>query len=218
MQKVTDGRLARGEARRELLLDAAVGIVGEQGLGALTHRAVAASAAVSLASVTYHYPSADDLRQATFEHAGSRIGLEFLELVTRAAEEPDALPDICGDFTARLVTQRRIDTIAVFEMILAAGHDSELEPVKRLLELRLARLLAPYVGSDEAAFTVTAALQGLVLTALSPDRARDPGRLRDAVSDLIRRYRAIPAPGGPVPPHVAAPTAGEALWNRSSPR
>ncbi|MEU9957844.1 TetR family transcriptional regulator [Streptomyces sp. NPDC050982] len=208
MQKMTDGRLARGEARRELLLDAAVGIVGEQGMGALTHRAVAAAAAVSLASVTYHYPSADDLRRATFEHAGSRIGLEFLGLVTRAAEAPDALPDICGDFTAHLVTERRIDTIAVFEMILAAGHDPELGPVKRLLELRLARLLAPYVGSDEAAFTVTAALQGLVLTALVPDRAREPGRLRDAVSDLIRRYRAAP---------TAVRTAGEAPWNRSSP-
>jgi TetR/AcrR family transcriptional regulator, regulator of biofilm formation and stress response len=192
MHKVTDGRLARGDARKTLLLDAAVRIVGEQGLGALTHRAVATGAAVSLASVTYHYPSIDDLRRATFEHAGSRIGLEFVGLIAHTAAEPDALPDICGDFTAHLVTERRTDTIAVFEMILAAGHDPELGPVKRLLDQRLAQLLAPYVGSEAAAFTVTAAMQGLVLTALAPDRARDPGWLRGAVSDLIRRYRAIP--------------------------
>ncbi|MFF1763014.1 TetR/AcrR family transcriptional regulator [Streptomyces sp. NPDC058249] len=189
-QNVADGRLARGEARRKLLLDAAVGIVGERGVGALTHRAVAAAADVSLASVTYHYPSIDDLRRSTFEHAGSRIGLEFLALVTRAAADPDALPDICGDFTARLVTERRTDTIAVFEMIVAAAHDPELGPVKRLLEQRLSRLLFSYVESEAAASTVTAALQGLVLSALAPDRARDPGRLREAVSDLIRRYRA----------------------------
>ncbi|HEX9537555.1 MAG TPA: TetR family transcriptional regulator [Streptosporangiaceae bacterium] len=192
MHKVTDGRLARGDARKTLLLDAAVRIVGEQGLGALTHRAVAAGAAVSLASVTYHYPSIDDLRRATFEHAGSRIGLEFVGLIAHTATEPDALPDICGDFTTHLVTERRTDTIAVFEMILAAGHDPELGPVKGLLDQRLAQLLAPYVGSEGAAFTVTAAMQGLVLTALALDRARDPGWLRGAVSDLIRRYRAIP--------------------------
>ncbi|MEV6735804.1 TetR family transcriptional regulator [Streptomyces sp. NPDC051104] len=192
MHKATDGRLARGDARRTLLLDAAVRIVGEQGVGALTHRAVAAAAAVSLASVTYHYPSIDDLRRATFEHAGSRIGLEFVGLSAHTAEEPDALPDLCGDFTAHLVTERRTDTIAVFEMILAAGHDPELGPVKGLLEQRLARLLTPYVGSEAAAFTVTAAMQGLVLTALALDRAGEPGRLRDAVSDLIRRYRATP--------------------------
>jgi len=161
-------------------------------LGALTHRAVAAGAAVSLASVTYHYPSIDDLRRATFEHAGSRIGLEFVGLIAHTATEPDALPDICGDFTTHLVTERRTDTIAVFEMILAAGHDPELGPVKGLLDQRLAQLLAPYVGSEGAAFTVTAAMQGLVLTALALDRARDPGWLRGAVSDLIRRYRAIP--------------------------
>ncbi|HEY4849752.1 MAG TPA: TetR family transcriptional regulator [Streptosporangiaceae bacterium] len=192
MHKVTDGRLARGDARKTLLLDAAVRIVGEQGLGALTHRAVAASAAVSLASVTYHYPSIDDLRRATFEHAGSRIGLEFVGLIAHTATEPDALPDICGDFTAHLVTERRTDAIAVFEMILAAAHDRELGPVKGLLDQRLAQLLAPYVGSEGAAFTVTAAMQGLVLTALALDRVRDPGWLRGAVSDLIRRYHAIP--------------------------
>ncbi|MEY9964972.1 DNA-binding transcriptional regulator YbjK [Streptacidiphilus sp. MAP12-16] len=195
MTKAADGRLARGEARKTLLLDAAVRIVGEQGAGALTHRAVAAGAAVSLASVTYHYPSIDDLRQATFEHAGSRIGLEFLALVTRTASQPDALPELCGDFTAHLVADRRTDAIAVFEMILAAGHDPELGPVKRLLDQRLARLLEPYVGSEAAALTVTAAMQGLVLTALAPDPARDPQWLRGAVSDLIRRYRATPRPG-----------------------
>jgi DNA-binding transcriptional regulator YbjK len=196
MRKVPDGRLARGDARRTLLLDAAVRIVGEQGVVALTHRAVAAGAAVSLASVTYHYPSIDDLRRATFEHAGSRIGLEFLGLVAHTAAEPDDLPDICGDFTAHLVTERRIDTIAVFEMILAAGHDPELGPVKGLLDQRLAQLLEPYVGSAAAAFTVTAAMQGLVLTALSLDRVGGPGWLRGAVSDLIRRYRGNPRPSG----------------------
>ncbi|MFF5009967.1 TetR/AcrR family transcriptional regulator [Streptomyces phaeochromogenes] len=180
------------------MLDAAVRVVGEQGVGALTHRAVAAGAVVSLASVTCHYPSIDDLRRATFGHAGPRIGLDFLTLVAQIAEEPgvphglDALPDLCGDFTAHLVTERRTDTIAVFEMIVATGHDPELGPVKGLLDQRLARLLMPCVGLERAALTVTAAMQGLVLSALSsvaPDEARDPERLRGAVIDLIRRYR-----------------------------
>ncbi|MEU9783218.1 hypothetical protein AB0H92_20025 [Streptomyces phaeochromogenes] len=136
--------------------------------------------------------------------------LDFLTLVAQIAEEPgvphmpdephgpgaphalDALPDLCGDFTAPLVTERRTDTIAVFEMIVAIGHDPELGPVKGLLDQRLARLLMPCVGLEEAVLTVTAAMQGLVLSALSsvaPDQARDPERLRGAVSDLIRRYR-----------------------------
>ena len=65
-----DGRLARGAARRELLLDAAARVVSERGSAALTHRAVAAEAGVSLASVTYHFASVADLHRATFEHVG----------------------------------------------------------------------------------------------------------------------------------------------------
>lgn len=195
MPRADDGRLARGEARKTLLLDAAVRIVGEQGAGALTHRAVAAGAAVSLASATYHYPSIDDLRRATFQQAGARIGLEFLDLVARTAARPDELPELCGDFTAHLVADRRTDAIAVFEMILAAGHDPGLGPVKQLLDQRLGRILEPYVGSAVAARTVTAAMQGLVLAALTPDPTRDPNWLREAVGDLIRRYRATSRPG-----------------------
>jgi DNA-binding transcriptional regulator YbjK len=215
MRKVTDGRLARGDARKTLLLDAAVRVVGEQGLSALTHRAVASGAAVSLASVTYHYPSIDELRRATFEHAGSRIGLEFVGLIAHTSAEPDAVADICGDFTALLVTERRTDTIAVFEMILAAGHDPELGPVKGLLEQRLAQLLAHYVGSETAAFAVTAAMQGLVLSALAIDGPRDPEWLRGAVSDLIRRYRVVPRPQVPGTPLVVPSTAGESSWTCS---
>ncbi|MEU9898634.1 TetR family transcriptional regulator [Streptomyces phaeochromogenes] len=55
-----------------LLLDAAVRVVGEQGVGALTHRAVAAGAVVSLASVTCHYPSIDQCHEVKDPLAVSR--------------------------------------------------------------------------------------------------------------------------------------------------
>ena len=113
----TDGRLSRGTTRKILLLDAAVRIVAEFGANALTHRAVAKSAQVSLASVTYHYPSSVALRSAAYEYAGARIGQEFARLVLETASNLDALPEICADFTARLLTENRIDTMTVFEQI-----------------------------------------------------------------------------------------------------
>jgi len=187
----TDGRLSRGMTRKTLLLETAVRIVAESGANALTHRAVAQSAQVSLASVTYHFPSSDDLRSATYEYAGSRIGLQFAALVGTISDI-EALPEICANFTVGLVTDHRTDTMTVFEMILAAGHDPQLSPVTSLLNDRLAKLLEPYLRSDTAAQIVSAAIQGLVLTALAIDRPNRGGWLWSAVSDLIRRYRVPP--------------------------
>jgi DNA-binding transcriptional regulator YbjK len=188
----TDGRLLRGEARRTLLLDASVRIVAEQGASALTHRAAAKAAEVSLASVTYHFPSSVDLRRATYEFAGSRIGLTFADQIPPDASQREILSDLCGDFAARLLVEHRTDVITVFEMILAAVHDPALRPVTRLLNDRLARLLAPYLGSGESALAVSAAMQGLILAAFTLDGSGHGDWLRGAVSELVHRYRALP--------------------------
>jgi DNA-binding transcriptional regulator YbjK len=185
-----DGRAARGDARKTLLLDAAVRVVADRGSGALTHRAAAAEAGVSLASVTYHFPSIDDLRRATFEYAGSRIGLDFVALIAEASSDIERIPEISGDFVAMLATGRRVETIATFEMILAASHDRELQPVIRFFDDRLSELFLPYVGDQGAALTITAAIQGLLLTVLASDDPDAPAGVRDAVIDLIHRYRA----------------------------
>src|SRR5258708_24732715 len=155
-----DGRLARGAARRALLLDAAARVVAERGSAALTPRAVAAEAGVSLASATYHFSSAADLHRAVFEHAGSAIGLELAALVADAAQDAAAVPEVCADFAVRLAGERRVETAAVFEMIVAAGHDAKLRPVARFFQDRLTELFLPYVGDATAARTAASAGQG----------------------------------------------------------
>jgi DNA-binding transcriptional regulator YbjK len=189
MMANTDGRLARGELRRTLLLDAAVTVVAEHGYAALTHRAAAAEAGVSVASVTYHFPSIGDLREAMFQHAGSRIGLAFRDVIQAASARAEDVPEITGSFSAQLVAEQRVDTTAVFEMIIAAGHDPALRPLVRFFNDRLAELLDPYIGSQPGAHTVAAAIQGLILSFIAqPDIEATQG-LYDAVVDLVRRYR-----------------------------
>jgi TetR/AcrR family transcriptional regulator, regulator of biofilm formation and stress response len=185
-----DGRLARGVARRTLLLNAAVGVVARSGAGALTHRAVASEAQVSIASVTYHFPSIDQLRRETFEHAGSKIGLELADLVVAASDRIDEIPEICANYAVRLVVERRVQTAAVFELIVAAGHDDAMKPVVALYNGMLSNLLAPYAGGVSRARTVGAAIQGLLLVQLASAFPTDPEGLAEAVSDLICRYRA----------------------------
>jgi DNA-binding transcriptional regulator YbjK len=196
MSAQTDGRLARGELRKTLLLDAAVQVVAEHGSGALTHRAVAAEASVSLASVTYHFPTIGDLREAMFNHAGTRIGLAFRHVIEAAGDRPNDVPEVAGRWMAELVTERRVDTIGVLEMIIAAGHEPRLRPLVRFFNDRLAELLRPYIGSQSRALIVAAAIQGLILGYISRVDIEDPRGLSDAVADLIYRFSKTQDPAG----------------------
>ena len=196
MESAIDGRLARGATRRGLLLDAAVRVVAARGSGALTHRSVAAEAQVSIASVTYHFPSIGELRHETLEHAGSSIGLELADLVLAASTRIEEIPDICAAYAVRLVTERRVETAAVFELIVAAGHDEDLKPVVALYNGLLADLLMPYTGDRRDAMTAGGAVQGLLLVQLASAFPVDPSGLAEAVADLIRRYRAKEPTGG----------------------
>jgi DNA-binding transcriptional regulator YbjK len=189
MESETDGRLARGAVRRTLLLDAAIRVVAGRGSGSLTHRAVADQAQVSIASVTYHFPSIGDLRRETLEYAASNIGMELAGLVLATSVRIDETPEICAAFAIRLVVERRIETAAVFELIVAAAHDEELQPIVALYNERLSELLAPYEGDQVSAKIVAAAIQGLLIVHLASPLPADSDELGRAVADLIRRYR-----------------------------
>jgi DNA-binding transcriptional regulator YbjK len=186
----SDGRLKRGRARRELLLDAAVAVIASGGARQLTHRAVASQAGVSLASVTYHFPSIADLRSAAFGHAGSRVGFAFRGLFEANRDDLSRVPQLAAAHVASLVGPGRQDTVAVFEMILAANHDDALKPVIRELEGHLADLLTPYVGDRSIALTVGSSIQGLILSHLARGDSTDTGSLHDAVAELVGRYGA----------------------------
>lgn len=47
--------------RRQRIIDAAIRVVGEKGIGGLSHRSVAAEADVPLGSTTYHFKTLDEL-------------------------------------------------------------------------------------------------------------------------------------------------------------
>jgi DNA-binding transcriptional regulator YbjK len=187
-----DGRLERGRARRDLILDAAVDVIASGGVSNLTHRAVASAAGVSLASITYHFPGIADLRLAAFNHAGSRIGLAFRSLVEAQADDPGRIPEIAAEYSVALVGAGRQDTLAVYEMILAASRDSALQPVINELDGHLADLLVPFVGNRATALNAGSSIQGLILSHIARGDSVHSRDLYDAVADLIHRYAISP--------------------------
>ncbi len=67
-QPVEDQRLARGRQTRAQLLTAAAEVLGEQGYGAMSMRAIADRAGVRLSLVHYHFGSKRGLMEAVLEH------------------------------------------------------------------------------------------------------------------------------------------------------
>jgi AcrR family transcriptional regulator len=63
-----DQRLVRGRETREQLLSAAIAVLGEEGYGAMSMRAIADRAGVRLSLVHYHFGSKRGLVEAVFEH------------------------------------------------------------------------------------------------------------------------------------------------------
>lgn len=183
----------RGAARRAALLDGAISVVASNGSGDLTHRAVASTAQVSLASVTYHFGSIEDLRNATFERALAILDEELTTAVQNGGTL-ERMPRVFADYVVALLTDHREAAITVNEMIVAASHDQHLRATFHAYQQHFAGLLDHCVGGHEAGLMVAAALQGLILSALTyPGEGRadssDVASWRAAVVDLINRVR-----------------------------
>lgn len=120
----TDGRRARGVDKRELILDAAAGLIGHVGYAAASTRAVAAAAGVPLSLVHYHFGSRAGLLTAVLERENGRLLERQREL-------------FAGDGT---LADRWRAAAAYFEEDLASGY------VRMLWELWAAGLSDPQLA------------------------------------------------------------------------
>lgn len=173
-----DGRKLRGEQRRQELMTAGLSLVATEGIDAVTHRSVAKACGVSVASVTYHYPTVAELRNGIFGCAGDRA-LDAVSTAADSAPRPTDGPttaEAAGEFAYRYCTASRDLTSTLLQLLSAAGRDATLRPVADRLNRSAENILASAVGEEDAPLVV-AAIQGILLRALSlgdagPDWAR----------------------------------------------
>jgi DNA-binding transcriptional regulator YbjK len=119
-------RQARGERRHDAILEAALRVIAERGVSAVTHRAVAAEAAVPLSSTTYYFESLDELLEEALLLFVNREA-ERLGLLAERLEGLDLLPLE----TARLFRAELETNVAQFELYLEASRRPRLKEVAR---------------------------------------------------------------------------------------
>ncbi|QKW34829.1 TetR family transcriptional regulator [Actinomadura sp. NAK00032] len=174
---------------RDRILQATLRLIGERGIGAVTNRAVARAAGVSLGSLTYHFPSQEDLlREAlhTFvEQEIARITAYATALADSGvdpAQAPDQVEKAILDFTDGP------EQIANLELHLHAARDPGLlETSKRSVAAYddLATAVLKALGIPDAehhAPAIVAMLYGLALRRLATG---DPTGTADAFRLLL---------------------------------
>ena len=178
------GAAPRGIARREAILRAAIELIGEQGPDALTHRAVADRAGLSLSATTYWFSSKEEIfREAVALAAGEEVArLErlVLDLAPRQVKPVDWARELSAALAAD-VRRNPAQPVAMYEFVLEASRDPDLrDEVGRweTAHLRLAEAGLRAVGSADPetdAHVVVAVVSGLMLGLLanpSPDFER----------------------------------------------
>jgi len=185
---------ARNEQRRKRILDATIRIIGREGPGSVTHRAVAAEAGVPLAATTYYFAS----KEALFNEAltlSVRSDLAELEVLARSMAESPASVDVFAQaiaaFLAAQLRRRRTTVVAQYELVLEAARHSALRSAARASTeafVRLCESMLEKIGSADPtgdAALLVAVMDGLLLDHLSGSRS--PVDV-DALAHQLRRF------------------------------
>jgi DNA-binding transcriptional regulator YbjK len=187
----------RGAARREAILRAAIAVIGEEGPGALTHRAVAEQAGVPLSATTYYFTSKEELFREAVALA-AREEVERLEDLVLALAPRELTPAAWAREVAALLSAdleaEPARAVAFYEFVLEAARTPGLRPeVARWEEahLRLAEVGLRAAGSSDPetdARIVVAAITGLMLGQLvTPQRNFERDVMRPALERLFER-------------------------------
>lgn len=188
----------RGDKRRQILLEAALRVIGTRGVRAVSHRSVAAMADVPLGSTTYYFASKQDILGETLRLAAHTE----IEALQRQVDRLDAAAMSAGEWTEAILDwldhqlrgRARFRLVALYSLQLEATHRPELRAIYEewtVATVRLARELLRKAGAadpDAAAPVLVAAIDGLRHNQLA---VRDAGlsrtTARPVVEQLVRQ-------------------------------
>ena len=186
-------RPLRGEARRGLIVEAALRLIGEEGPGAVTHRRVAAEAGLPLAATTYWFKGKDDLLVSAYELAAERDMARVRDLSDAVAGLSAAeLGPALADLVAGELGEHRAALMASYALWLESARRPELRAVERAWTQDYAAVIGELLAAagapepQDAARLLIAALDGLMLGELSSDAPAGPAELRPLIERLLR--------------------------------
>jgi TetR/AcrR family transcriptional regulator, regulator of biofilm formation and stress response len=197
------GRRRRSDnARRLLLLQTTVRLIADEGIDAVSHRAVAAAAGVPLGSTTYWFASRQDMLREALEYFAAQEAETLDQHLSGVLGRRLTKARLVDEFTAILVPQlgeQRWRTIAQYALVEEAARRPELEPACRRWTRAWEQALGEVFESLNArepeleARMFLAMLDGLLLSQLAaPDRDPENSVIRPALKAWFDRVPEAP--------------------------
>ena len=181
-----DGRRARGDASRRLIVEASGRVIAASGLCAVTHRAVAAEAGVSLARTTYHFPTVGELLEATQVHITATLDDRLHELVRLAGEGKMTVVDACCAYLGEIIGPQRTVFLARVELGIAAARHPDLASMMSAATRGVIASMAEFGASVEWATATLAAMYGFAALAVTEQHPASPAEIRKFVEHTVR--------------------------------
>jgi DNA-binding transcriptional regulator YbjK len=170
------------QGRRRALSAAVVEVIGEVGVGRVTHRAVAARAGVPLGATTYYFPTLADLVTSGLEELADRARDELCDWAEQIGDGRD-LPRTLSRLMSEYLGDRS-KALLEYELYLAAARNPHLRPLAGIWTDGMRDLLIPITG-PALATTTTALIDGVLLQALVTGEDPDPEILRAGLTQLL---------------------------------
>lgn len=191
---------ARGQARREQLLVAAIEVVAERGTGAATHRAIAERAGVPASTTTYFFSSIRELILEAMRHF-TMLQVEQLAAFNTVLEQrSSSLAEIAGLFADALCAAPTSHNIAQFEAYLTAARVDDPDDKAAITgvmaafeEIAAAALRAFGVErAEEVAPLFVAVVDGLSLRHIATGEPAERDLMADVLHRLMLSYASVP--------------------------
>lgn len=177
--------MARGDAREELLLPAALRLFVTYGVHGTSLQMIADELGVSKAAVYHHHHTKDSIVLAALSPAFDQVA----QLVTRARELPagsERRRALVEGLAEQAVTHRQLYAVLLHDLAVPALVATDTRLVEVFTELR--RGLLPQTDPDTAVMRVAMFLAGLVAPAGDPDASGIPDELlRRGIVDVGER-------------------------------
>jgi len=175
-----DGRRQRGDVSRRALLDAASRVIVDEGVAALTYRAVAEAAGVPLARVSYHFATVDDLMEAAATQYLEAFDERLRASAERALAGRRSIVEVVTDYLHELVTDGSGEFLAMVEVRLALHRRG-----RTVDDVGIVEIIRSF-GADEArAVSVVAAMFGFAVLAASAPRPVTRTQVRVHVRSVL---------------------------------
>ncbi|MCT6778047.1 TetR/AcrR family transcriptional regulator [Streptomyces rubiginosohelvolus] len=163
----TDGRLLKGELRRQELIEATLQVVAREGVAGVSHRAVAREANQPATAAAYYFKSIDDLLTAALTVCMDQDAERMRRLAESADGSPEGLTALAELLANVMGGPGRL--LAEYELYLLAARRPELRTsTGRWLEA-IAGYALRYTDDPVRVQTFKGVIDGLLLQGLLTD-------------------------------------------------